>query len=290
LTADLAGSLWTNSFTLQAGETYQISSQSEIDDVTGTWITSDKPIAVFAGANLALVPDANTLWANPLVQEQLPVDSWGEEVLALSFAGRTNGDSYRILAAYDNTVITITGEVVTVQNYGQPWTVTTSNEVVVVTNQTGQFYDIIVDGPVEFQASQPIQVAQFANGCSADLVSPNQYGAGLGDPCEILLPPAAHYLQTNVVVALPNDDITGDFEENYLNLIVVQSAIANTMVDASTVAATNFVSIGTSGYYGAQITLTNSGTHTVTSPQPVGVEVYGFGYADAYGYFVGVVK
>jgi hypothetical protein len=26
-----------------------------------------------------------------------------------------------------------------------PWTVTTSNEVVVVTNQAGQFYDIIVD-------------------------------------------------------------------------------------------------------------------------------------------------
>jgi hypothetical protein len=34
---------------------------------------------------------------NPLEQEQLPVDSWGKQALALSFAGRTNGDTYRVL-------------------------------------------------------------------------------------------------------------------------------------------------------------------------------------------------
>jgi len=38
-----------------------------------------------------------------------------------------------------------------------------------------------------------------------------------------------------------------------------------------------------------RLSVTN-GTHTVTSSQPVGVEVYGWGLADAYGYFGGVVK
>ena len=90
--------------------------------------------------------------------------------------------------------------------------------------------------------------------------------------------------------------VTGDFYENsnYLNIIVPQSAIANTLVDGSTVDATNFVPIGTSGYYGAQISVTNAvdgaTTHTVTSSQPVGVEVYGVGFYDAYGYFGGIVK
>jgi hypothetical protein len=78
--------------------------------------------------------------------------------------------------------------------------------------------------------------------------------------------------------------------ENFLNLIVAQSAITNTLVDGSSIAATNFVVIGTSGYYGAQITVTNSGAYTVISSQPVGVEVYGFGINDAYGYFGGMVK
>ena len=58
--------------------------------------------------------------------------------------------------------------------------------------------------------------------------------------------------------------------------------------------ATNFVPIGTSGYYGAQRPLTNdvfgATTHTVTSSQPIGVQVYGFGYTDAYAYFGGLVK
>jgi hypothetical protein len=75
-----------------------------------------------------------------------------------------------------------------------------------------------------------------------------------------------------------------------LNLIVSQSATNSTWVDGSLAAATNYVTIGTSGYYGAQLAVTNGGAHTVTSSQPVGVEVYGWGQADAYGYFGGMVK
>ena len=41
---------------------------------------------------------------------------------------------------------------------------------------------------------------------------------------------------------------------------------------------------GTGGFY------SGNGVHTVTSSQPVGVEVYGWGFCDAYGYFGGIVK
>ena len=77
--------------------------------------------------------------------------------------------------------------------------------------------------------------------------------------------------------------------ESNVNIIVPRSATNSTFVDTNLVAVTNFVAIGTSGYYGAQIVVTN-GVHTVTSSLPVGVEVYGWGYCDAYGYFGGVVK
>jgi len=63
---------------------------------------------------------------NPLMQEQLPVESWGTQTLGLSFAGRTNGDSYRVLAAFSNTVVTITGTAVTITNANAssgPWQV-----------------------------------------------------------------------------------------------------------------------------------------------------------------------
>ena len=260
-TANLEGHANSYNKTLQQGQTYQINSLNDAgggfsDDVTGTRVTSDKPIAVFAGATLAIVPDADTLSGNPLMQQQMPIDSWGKQVLALSFAGRTGGDSYRVLAAFTNTIVL-------------------TNGVVVGTYQAGQFLDLTNSGPVEFRGSQPIQVAHFANGL--DL-------SGYGDPCEILLPPIAHYLMTNIV-----ETPAEGFDINYLNIIVIQSAITNTVLDGSTVAATNFMAIGTSGYFGAQLSVTN-GVHKVKSSQPVGVEVYGFGDHDAYGYFGGIVK
>jgi hypothetical protein len=66
-------------------------------------------------------------------------------------------------------------------------------------------------------------------------------------------------------------------------------AIGATWLDGYAVAATNFLAIGDSGYFGARLPVTN-GTHIVTSSQPVGVQVYGFDYTDAYGYFGGMVK
>jgi len=297
-TANLFGHSGMFTTNLNQGQTYQINGINyntpdiNVADITGTLVNSDKPISVFAGANIAFVPDGNTAAGNPLVQEQLPVEQWGTNVVALSLAGRTNGDTYRILAAYSNTVVTITGKVITITNESinphGPWLVTATNETVTTTiTNAGQFYELIVDGPVWFQATKPIQVAQFANGVQfdQDFDNPSE-----GDSCEILLQPAGHYLPTNIVFVLPNDNISGDFAESYLNLMVSQSATNSTFLDSSVVAATNFVMIGTSGYYGGQITITNSGTHKITSSQPVGVEVYGFGNADAYGYFGGIAK
>jgi hypothetical protein len=267
---------------LQQGETYQISCIYHNDHVTGARVTSDKPIAVFAGDSDAFVPDNRTIAANALVQEQFPVESWGTNVVSLSFTGRLNGDTYRVLAAYSNTVVTITGTVVTITNepINPPWQVTKTNETLTIGLTNGVPFDIILDGPVVFQATKPIQVAHFSNGGYFDQTDST---SERGDPCEILLPPAGHYLMANIV------NITGDFDHNYLNLIVPQSATNSTYVDGSLVAAANFVAIGTSGYYGAQIPAI-PGTRKITSSQPVGVEVYGWGNWDAYGYFAGIVK
>jgi hypothetical protein len=295
-TANLAGHVSFYSVTLMQGETYQIASLNgaagDMNDVTGTRVSATAPVAVFAGDSIALVPDGNVQAGNPLVQEQLPVEQWGTNIVAMAFAGRQNGDTYRIVAAYSNTVITITGAVITVvdEPYGGPWTVTSSNETVTITNQAGQFSDLILDGPVWFQATKPIQVAQFANGAWSDDATNTQSVAHEGDPCEILFSPASHWLETSIVVTPLNDNFNGDFDENFLNLITPSSVTNGIYMDGSLISATNFVAIGTSGYYAVQIALTNSGAHKLTSAQPLGVEVYGFGEYDSYSYFGGLVK
>ena len=189
------------------GQTYQIGTSDDDDtsDVTGTWVASDKPIAVFAGASSCLCARYRALareihWCRSNCRLTLGAIRRWRSLLP----GGRMGTSYRVLAAYSNTVVTITGargHGIVTRACTLLRRITTTNEVVVVTNQAGQFYDIIVDGPVEFQASRPIQVAQFANGRAFDHVCDSIEG----DPCEILLPPTGHYLQTNIVFTLPNE-------------------------------------------------------------------------------------
>ena len=240
---------------LQQGETYQLLGST---DVTGTFITSDKPIAVFAGTSCANVP-ATCAACNPLVEEQLPIASWGRQALGFPLAGR-KGDSYRVLAATNNTVVTINGSV-----------------VATLTN-AGDFYDMITNVPVEFRSSNPIQVAQFSNGVGFD-------NGPLGDPFEMLVLPAANYMNAYTVSTPTNTWFTS----NYLNLIVEQSAIPTTSVDGKSVPAASFKPIGYSGYYGAQVAVT-AGAHTVTNSKPLGVYVYGFGVTDGYGSIGGVAN
>jgi len=269
-----SGAFSTNMYTItltNQGDTYQIKSSTWSNDVTGTWINSTSPIVVFAGASDAYVPDTN-FYGNPLVQEQLPVASWGREVLALSFADRTNGDSYRVLAAFDDTIVTVA----------------TTNGVVTNNLQAGKFFDTNLDGWVEFQANNPIQVAQFATGALFESTNDNMEG----DPCYILLPPTGHYLTSYTIPILPNAGLYGDFNTNFLNLIVPQSAITNIFVNGSSitnyVAITNFVAITNSGYGAAQVPVPAGTNYTVSSSQPFEVEVYGFGICDAYGYIGGL--
>jgi hypothetical protein len=92
------------------------------------------------------------------------------------------------------------------------------------------------------------------------------------------------YRATNIVVSLPNSNGTGDFRENFVNILAPQSAISNVFVDNRLVGSTNFIAVG-SGYYGTRITFTNIGPHSITSPKAIGTEVYGWGVDDAYGYF-----
>ena len=98
----------------------------------------------------------------------------------------------------------------------------------------------------------------------------------------------------------PDDGVSGDFDGNFLNLIVPQSAITNTFVNGSSitnlVAITNFMAITNSGYSAARVSVAAGTNYTISCPQPVEVQVYGFagslytGFYDAYGYIGGITN
>jgi len=100
------------------------------------------------------------------------------------------------------------------------------------------------------------------------------------------LPPTGHYL-TSYTFTVPDYTDTQDHPfENFVTLIVPQSALSTTLLDGTNISANNFQPIGHSGYSAARISVSPL-TYTVSSSQPMEVEVYGFGAADAYGFIGG---
>ena len=90
--------------TLNEGGVYYRTSP-EFSDMTGTHITSDKPIALFAATQVTVIPVPSG--AGSLFQQLAPVHTWGRDFFVpVSHLGK---DVVRIVASEDGTNITQTG-------------------------------------------------------------------------------------------------------------------------------------------------------------------------------------
>jgi Ca2+-binding RTX toxin-like protein len=242
-----AGTTFTVS--MNHGQTYQFSSSA--GDVSGTVVTSDKPIGVYGGNQCANIPDTSTFACDHIVEQMPPVTAWGASFLTVPLATRLNGDTFRMVAAQDGTAVRINGSLVATLNRGQVW-------------------QQIIDGQSEITASKPLLVAQYSNGTSFDGVT--------SDPFEMLIPPTEQFLPAYTV----STPATG-FSGNFINVVAPTSSIATVKLDGTVVPESSFTPIGSSGFSGAKLTV-DLGSHTVTGTLPIGVFSYGFDSFDSYGY------
>ena len=89
---------------LNALEVYQLQASSSLQDVTGAVITSTKPVSVFSGHQCDFVPAGITACVH-LIEQLIPTNSWGREFFTLPLQTRQNGDTFRILADQDDTLV-----------------------------------------------------------------------------------------------------------------------------------------------------------------------------------------
>ncbi|MCE5299912.1 MAG: hypothetical protein LLG37_03435 [Spirochaetia bacterium] len=235
---------------LNEGQTYLLQNNNGAGyDLTGTFIDSDKPVAVFGSHVCANVP-VDRLWCDFLVEQLAPSTSWGKDFIIIPSAGRTGGDIYRVTAAEDNTNVYLDG----------------AN---LVSLNRGYYGEVIISGAGNLTADKRVQLMQYANG--------TDYDGNTGDPFMMTVQPVEQYL-SDYTIGEP-----AGFTDNYLNIAAPASAVGIAAVDGTPIAAGSWIAVGTSGYYATRV-LVDAGTHYITSPDPVGVTVYGFGYRDAYGY------
>ncbi len=265
--------------TLNAGQVFQFEDDENPNnsDVTGTRIQSNEPVVVIGGHVDATIPDGIAA-SDMLMHEMTPVDEWGTNFATVPLATR-HADDFRVLASQNGTVVDINGRAVATLN-------------------AGQYYETLMSAPSVITANLPVLVAQYSVGQWYD--DPNSFsgeydGGIVGDPFETLVPPtnefATRYTFGFGYVPNPNNGFYDPgFVEDYVNLTVPNSAVGVIRENGTTLPASDFTPIGTSGYSYAQIPTTNAMSPVVYTFDTAGLNVnfmataYAFGDFDGYGY------
>ena len=240
---------------LNAGQTFQLRSNATNADYTGSYVVADKPISVFGGNDCTNI-SGSLRACDHLVQQMVPITAWGRSFVTVPLATRLAGDVFRVLASENNTEVNING-------------------VVVANLNAGQFYETILGSNTysRITSNNPILLGQYSRSSEADGVT--------SDPFFSLVPPDEQFLSSYVVSAgTPNIPI------NFLNITSPTSNTGNVLLNGLSVDASAWTVIPGTTFSGARISIPN-GIHTVSSIQPIGLLVYGFGSFDSYGYLGG---
>lgn len=246
--------------TLDRLETFQLRAVlGDAGDLTGTTITSDKPISVFGAHDCANVP-VGTSYCDHLVEQIPPTSTWGKHFLTVPLATRLTGELFRIVAASDGTAVTVDG-------------------VLLATLNRGQFAETMIDSTTfsRIDASKPVLVVQYSKGIGADVV--------LGDPFMMMLVPNEQFASEYTVIAPELPFVYNLIYNHYINIVAPTADVSGIRLDGSAPAAT-WTPIGDSGYSGTQLPVA-AGIHRVTHVSPIvafGVYVYGFDAVVSYGY------
>ncbi len=242
------------------------------NDLTGTRIETDLPIAVFSGHVRAEIPsgyisiDTHTSSRNHLVEQLPPVNTWGNAVIVVPYKDALLPDLVRVLSSADNNVITVNG-------------------IVADTLKAGDFYEITsLSGITFIQGTSPILVGQFLH---TDIYSTNPPPGKIsrGDPAYSIVYPVEEYDTAYTFMEAARNS----YSKNLINIVADESAIAGMILDSIPIPTASFQAIPGTNYASSQIEIPIQAAHTIHCPKPFGLTVYALGIGDAYAYPAGAI-
>ena len=250
---------------------------SFVGDLTGTKVTSNKPISFFSGDQCTYIP-SGVAACDQIVEQLPPVEAWGRQFATVPLKARMSFDWFRIVAAENSTTVNIS---CTPRSGAQRY------ENTLVLHENG-FADAQVNS-MDFcwiVANKNILLLQFAVGRAADNVT--------GDPFMALVPAVSHYTNS---FTLPVVNSSLNHFTHYLNIIIPTEHYQPDQIflDGQSLQslALEFVAITHNGEtmaYGGQVEV-NATTHTLIHGKCgglFGVISYGFVYGASYGHIGGL--
>lgn len=245
---------------LDTGQTYQVQGFMGSDDLTGSYVQGNKPIAVFAGAKWTQVPIYCPTRDN-LLEQMFPVSTYGRNFAAIPTA-LSQLNVYRVLAAEDGTQITLTEE----------------NKTDYFELNAGEWIEYQSAVPGFIEANAPIQVAQYIPGQTCN--------GGLADPSMFLLSSVEQTRDSIIFFSSALENIN----TNYINVLASVSDLGSITLDGVPVIGQNnpFRTLsGNPDYAYAQLRVSN-GTHDLFSMGcGLIVTAYGYGNLESYAYSAG---
>jgi hypothetical protein len=275
------GDTWQVS--LQKGQTYLVQSTGlnyGDDDLTGTLITSDKPVGLISGHQRTSIPiGATNDSKDHLCEMYPPVDRWGSEYYDMPMAGRTIcGDYIRLIAGEDNVIISENG-----------------NRIAQL-GKKGDFVDrTFITDPVVYKSvdgqgnptGKKFLVVQMA-------YSEHEGGdPGLGDPFAIIMTPREQF-QTRILFRCPNNNASGPGGSytHYATFITLTDSVNKIRLNDKSVTSYNVV--GRTPIPGTNMSairikaLSSNAAYLATCGAPFALYLYGFTDVESYGHPAGM--
>ncbi|TNF23628.1 MAG: hypothetical protein EP329_27010 [Deltaproteobacteria bacterium] len=274
------------SFVLQAHDVLNlevvIASGEDIPDLTGSLVTADRPVAVFAGAEGATAPitEPLTCCLDHVEHQLLPTAAWG----TTHFAGRAwprNGarDVWRVVADSDDTQVTLDPDLL-------------GGAVVL---DAGDWVDVVTVEHLRISSSAPVSVGQFLTGMYDPASSGGLFtedSAMTGDPSFIVTLPTDRYRADYAFV------IPAGYDQSYATVVLPGDAgvtLDGAVLDEAEVTLRGGLDDALpGGSHRALRVPVEPGAHTLEATAPCGVTVYGFlalptyqGNGASFGYTAG---
>lgn len=229
-------------------------------DVSGTLIDASRPVAVFAGVRRASVPTSIGNFRDYLVEQLRPLDVWAMEAVAVPLfraaEDATDTSHLRVISAEPGAIF-VNGD-----------STLMAPRIVV---------DLPLSEPLHLRASIPFEAALFERSGGYD----DDGNTLLGDPSMMLIVPTSQFDTSYRFESFDHEELL----LHYITIVASAGDSGRILLDGIPVQGT-FSPIEGSGlaYTHAQV---SPGSHVVTSSEPFGLYVYGFGAAISYAYPAG---
>jgi hypothetical protein len=256
---------------LQKGQAvqYQASAANgnmEDYDVTGTIITSSKPVGVVGGVMCANVPAENP-YCDHICDMIPPTRTWATTYYTAPYINRKGGDGMLVIAKEDNTTITRTSK--------------SGTRTHCVLNKYQSYMRHDIDEASKWSSDKPFLLVQYCN--STDYPDPGSNN-GIGDP-NMTIVNSVEQFSPYVLFQTPKIRTAEIQFRNYVNVIVHKAAVTSTKFDGQNIGGKmNAIDLPGTEYTIFRGSDLKPGAHTIVSDSGVGVYIYGYGSYDSYAW------